>query len=137
MADLLSRYFYPRYFSSLLEEDEDWFDFSGSLRGGLSVSEDDRHVYVEANVAGIEPEKVDITYKKGVLWIKASKEETEEDKKKKFYRHSQQDYQYHISLPSSIDENIEPESTHKNGIVTIRFTKKAEEEPKKLTVKRE
>ncbi len=136
MTDLLSRYFYPRYFPSLIDEDEDWLDFSGSTKGGLSVSEDDNHVYVEANVAGIEPEKVDVTYKKGALWIKASKEETEEDKKKKFYRHSQQDYQYHVTLPGNVDDSIEPESTHKNGVVIVKFTKKAEAEPKKLTIRR-
>lgn len=137
MTDMLSRYMFPFRLNNLLEDDDELMAFSESTRGGLSVSEDDNHVYIEAAVPGIEPDKIDVTYKKGVLWIKAAKEEKEEDKDKKFYRHSQQDFQYRVSVPGNVDESKDPESNYKNGIVKITFNKRTEEEPKKIAVKKD
>lgn len=132
MADLLSRYFWP--FRDI--DEEDWLSLPQSSKSGLSISEDKDHVYVEADVPGIEPEKIDVTYKKGVLTIKGVKEEKEEDKNKKFYRHAKQDFFYQVMVPGNIDESAEPVSSYKNGTVTIKFPKRLEEEPKKIEVRR-
>ena len=67
-------------FPSLFEEDE-WF--TPAAISGLSVYEDDKTVYVEASVPGVDPKDVEVTYDKGVLWVKG--ESKEEEKEKKFY----------------------------------------------------
>lgn len=118
---------------SIWGEDEDWPLIEAP--SGLSVSEDERNVYVEAAVPGIEPDDVDVTFDKGTLWIKGEAKEEEEDKKKKFYRKASRSFSYHVSVPSEVDPNTEPEATYKNGVMKITFAKSPSSQPKKIKVK--
>ncbi len=131
----ITRYLWNPFNSlSPFDENEDWFTPPQVTKSGLSISEDKNHVYIEADVPGIEPEKIDVTYKKGVL---TTKEEREEDKDKKFYRHAKQDFFYQVMVPGNIDEAREPVSSYKNGTVILKFVKRVEEEPRKIPVRRE
>lgn len=116
-------------------DDEDWSTFLPS--SGLSVSEDEQHVYIEAAVPGMEPDQVEVTYDKGVLWIKANQEQTEEDKKKKFYRKASSSFSYRVAVPGNIDDSQEPAAVCKNGTMKVTFQKLPETQPKKITVKKE
>lgn len=129
--DLIPRRFFniPSIWS---DEDEDLV-FSGN--SGLTVSEDLENVYVEAAMPGIDPDKVEITFDKGMLWIRGAMEETEEDKKKKFYRKASSSYSYRITVPGEIDLNKEPEAEAKNGVMIIKFPKSPETKPKKISIK--
>lgn len=118
---------------SIWGEDEDWPLSSGP--SGLSVSEDEKNVYVEAAVPGIEPKNVEVTYDKGTLWIKGESKEEEEDKNKKFYRRASSSFSYNITVPSEIDPNTDPEATYKNGMMKVTFAKTPQTQPKKITVK--
>ena len=122
--------------SSVFDEDDDnnWLS-SFSATTGTSVSEDDKHVFVTAALPGLEEKDIDITFDKGMLWIKGEKEETEEDKKKKFYRRSESSFSYRIAVPGEIDSTSEPEATFKNSVMTVRFAKSPAAQPKKITVK--
>lgn len=116
-------------------EDDDWSSFLPS--SGLTVSEDDKNVFVEAAVPGLDPKNVDVTYDKGVLWVRGSQEQKEEDKNKKFYRKASSSFSYRVAVPGNVDENAEPEATYKNGIMKVRFTKIPEAQPRKINVKEE
>ncbi len=135
MADLIPRSFwsFPRL-SPFWEEDEDWFSIPANV-SGLSVSEDDDKVYVEASVPGLKSDDVEVTFHKGILWIKGKRKETEEDKKKKFYREASYDYSYRVAVPGNIDTGAEPESSYANGVVKVTFAKVPEEQPKKIPIK--
>lgn len=135
MVDLIPRSFwrFPRV-PSLWDEDEDMW-LTTTTPSGLSISEDDKHVYVEAAVAGLDPKDVEVTFDKGVLWIKGEAKEEEEDKKKKYYRRSMQSYSYRVMVPGVLDSDVEPDVTCKNGAVNVAFTKAPKTQPKKLTVK--
>lgn len=100
---------------------------------GLSISEDESHVYIEVAVPGIEPNQVEITFDKGVLWVKA--EAKEEKENKKYYRKATRSFSYRVTVPGDIDNNTEPEATAKNGMMHITFTKSKASQPKKITVK--
>lgn len=114
------------------------FNDSGSyLSSGLSVSEDDKHIYVEAAVPGIEPDKVEVTYDKGVLWIRGEQEQKQEDKNRKFYRRASTSFSYRMAVPGDVDMSKEPKATCKNGIMKVVFDKVPEAQPKKITVKAE
>ncbi len=103
----------------------------------ITISEDDERVYVEAPVPGIDPDKIEVTFDKGVLSIRGSEEETEEDKKKKYFRKSARSYSYRVTVPGDIDQARDPEITCKDGILTATFAKVAgAAEPKRLSVKR-
>jgi len=71
---------------------------------GLSVSEDDKHVYVEAAVPGVEPDKIEVSYDKGVLWIRGQQEQENQDRNRKYYRKASASFSYRLAVPGNIDE---------------------------------
>lgn len=119
-------------FPSVWDEDDDMV-FSQRGSGGLTVSEDSQNIYVDAALPGVEPKDVDITFDKGILWIKG--ETKEEEKDKKFYKKALNSFSYQISVPGEIDLNKEPEATSKNGMMRVKFTKIPQTQPKKIAVK--
>lgn len=105
------------------------------ISSGLSVSEDDKHVYVEAAVPGVEPDKIEVSYDKGVLWIRGQQEQEKEDKNRKYYRKASSSFSYRMVVPGNIDETKDPQATYKNGVMKVTFDKIPESQPKKITVK--
>lgn len=119
---------------SLWDEDEDWF-MTPSTQSGLTVSEDDSKVYIEAAVPGIDPKNVEITYQDGYLWVRAETKEEEKDKNKKFYRQASQSFSYRVAVPGEVNPNKEPVATYKHGVMTITFDKSPKAQPKKIQIK--
>ncbi|MBI4100408.1 Hsp20/alpha crystallin family protein [Candidatus Microgenomates bacterium] len=119
-------------FPSIWEDFEEWL--TPQAASGLSVSEDEKNIYVEAALPGIDPKDIDITFDKGVLTIKG--EAKEEEKKKKYYRKAARSFYYRVPIPKEIDPNAEPEANYKNGVMMVTFAKSMSQ-PKKITVKTE
>ncbi|HOE15206.1 MAG TPA: Hsp20/alpha crystallin family protein [Candidatus Paceibacterota bacterium] len=119
---------------SLWDDDEDWF-ITPSTQNGLTVSEDDNKIYVEAAVPGIDPKNVEVTFQDGYLWIRAETKEEERDKKKKYYRQASQSFSYRVAVPGEVDPSKEPEATYKHGVMTITFNKSPKAQPKKIPIK--
>lgn len=91
----------------------------------LTISEDEKYVYIEAYVPGIKLEEIELSLNQGILWIKAVKRKELKDKKKVFYCKAINSFSYSIPLPSAVDETKAPETLCKNGIVKIKFNKKS------------
>lgn len=123
----------PAITSDLLEDIEEWMPAYGTL-SGLSMSEDDKNVYVEAAVPGVEPKDTEVTFDKGVLWIKGERKE-EEKSGKKYYRKASSSFSYRVTIPTDVDWKTEPTATCKNGIMHVIFAKSPKTEPKKIAVK--
>jgi len=85
-------------------EDEDWITSLPTNSSGLSISEDDKNVYVEANMPGLKAGDIDVTFKNGELWIQGDKKEEESDKKKKYYRMASSSYSYRILVPGEVND---------------------------------
>ena len=137
--DLLPRIWRPfGLLPSIFEEENEWFPniTTFSNERGLSVSEDNGSVLVEAAVPGLKPEDIEISLDKGTLWVKGQKTEEKEDKDRKFYRKASSSFSYCTSLPESVDLEAEPEATYEDGIVKITFLKKESTEPKKIEIKK-
>lgn len=100
---------------------------------GLSISEDEKNVYISASLPGIDPKDIEITFDKGVVWIKG--ETKEEEKQKKFYRKATSSFSYRVAVPGELDQNKEPEASSKHGVMTVTFAKSPKTQPKKITVK--
>lgn len=100
---------------------------------GLSVSEDDEKVYIDAAFPGIDPKDIEVTFDKGILHI--SGEAKEEEKEKKFYRKATSSFSYRIAIPTDVSSKEEPEASYKNGMMTVVFKKSAPSKPKKIAVK--
>ncbi len=116
----------------LWEDLEDIVPARGAING-LSISEDDKNVYVEAAVPGLDQKDVEVTFDKGILWVKGEK--VEEEKKKKYYRKASSAFSYRVMVPGDIDPNKEPLAQIKNGVAKITFAKSPKSLPKKITVK--
>jgi HSP20 family protein len=118
---------------SMWDEDEDLM--TQATADNLDVFETADAVTVKAAVAGVDPDKVDITFEKGVLTITASAEEEKTDDKK-YYKKSSRSYAYRVAVPGNIDLGKEPEATFKHGVVQIQFAKAEEAKPKKIVIKK-
>lgn len=119
---------------SLLSDDD---FFAPTVTGSdISVSEDDKNVYIEANMPGLDADDIEVTYHKGQLWLRGEKKEEEENKKKKYYRLASSSYSYRLAVPGDIDEKSEPDAEYKNGVMKVTFKKLAEAQPKKISVKK-
>ena len=110
-------------------------DFMPNSSDNLDVYETESEVVVKASIAGVDQEKVEISYEKGILTITAAEEE-EKTEGKKYYKKSSRSYSYRVAVPGNIDMKKEPEAHVKNGIVSVTFQKAEEEKPKKITVKK-
>jgi len=118
-------------FSSMMDEMEDFMPTS-NLFNGLAVSEDEKNVYVEAAVPGVDGKDVDITFNKGILTIKAEKKE--EEKGKTYHRRAARSFLYRVAI-RDVDSKAEPQARYKNGMMTVSFAKVPEAKPKKIAVK--
>jgi HSP20 family protein len=126
-----------RPFLSFPYFDEEFWSIDNTNDSGLSISEDVKNVYVEANLPGLKSEDIELSFEKGMLLIKGSRKEEQKDKEKKYYKKATSSYYYRVSIPALVDENKEPEATYKDGIIKIVFSKKhaASTKAKKIPVK--
>lgn len=125
---------FPTRFSTLLDDEEDWA-VTPHTAGGITIAEDDGHVYIESAVPGVDPKNIEITFDKGILWIKGETKEEEENKKKKFYRKASSSFSYRVAVPGELDQNKEPEADIKHGVVKVTFEKAPQSHPKKIQIK--
>ncbi len=131
---------------SLLEQDEpvfnwpmvqqlsNWPSMSNMASTNLSVWEDENRVMIEADMPGVKKEDVDVTFEKGILTIRGSSKESEEDKKRKYFRKRNSSFIYRMNVPGNIDEHQEPKASLSNGIMQIEFKKQKKDQPKKIQV---
>lgn len=98
---------------------------------GLEITEDEKHIYVEAAVPGVDPKDIELTFDKGVLWIKAEGK-TEEKKGRMVHKMANRSFQYSVTVPGEIDTTIEPQATYKNGLMIVTFTKTKQAQPKRI-----
>jgi HSP20 family protein len=113
-------------------EDDDDLAVS-STPSGISISEDTTHVYVDVALPGVDPKDVEVTFDKGVVWVKG--ETKIEEKEKKYYRRATSSFSYRVAVPGDIDLSVEPEAKSEHGMMKITFTKAKQSLPKKIAVK--
>jgi HSP20 family protein len=121
---------------SIWNDDDDWLT-APSNPSGLSISEDEKKVYIEAALPGIDPKNVEITFQDGYLWIRGEVKEEEKDKNRKYYREATKSFSYRVAVPGDVDTTIDPSATYKHGVMTIAFMKSAKSQPKKIQVQLE
>lgn len=100
---------------------------------GVSVSEDNEKVYVEAQLPGLQADDIDISLDRNTLRISGEKKEEEEDKEKKYYRRAQSSFFYQVDLPSQVQEGSE-KADYQDGVLSITFNKARKEIVKKIPI---
>lgn len=113
-----------------LRDTEEWFNRSWG-QSGLTVKDDTKSKkwLIEANVAGLKPGEVNVTFEEGTLTIKG---ESKEEKKDELQHRS---YYYSMTMPQDIDMAVEPEATYNHGIMTVAFAKSGKPQAKQIPVK--
>lgn len=126
---------FPR-FPNVWEDMEDrmskWIG-SEAANTGITVSEDDKNVYVEANLPGLQQGDIDVSINKNTLWIKGEKKEEKEDKEKKYYRRAQSSFFYQVDLPSQVEEGKE-QAQFQDGVLKITFKKTQQSQVRKISL---
>lgn len=108
-----------------------------NLRMPLDVIENDDEFVVEADVAGIDPEHIEITYTDNNLTVKGEMADEREEKGEESRYHLRErrygTFSRTISMPGTVDvDNIQAET--KNGVLKIHLPKKEEVKPRRIEI---
>ena len=109
-----------------------------NLRMALDVIENDEEFVVKADVAGIDPEDIEITYTDNNLSINGemTQEHEEEGQEGRYHLRERRygTFSRTISMPGTVDvEGIQAET--RNGVLKIHLPKKEEVKPRKIEIK--
>lgn len=99
------------------------------------IYEDTEGIALRFDLAGVEPNDVDIRYENKVLTLRGERKLDREDKKENYHRveMSHGVFTRSFSLPGTIDaEKIRADS--KNGILTVFLPRKPEAKPKSIKI---
>ncbi len=99
----------------------------------LTLAEDEKAVYVEANLPGLDSSEIDVTLDNKMLWIRGHKKEVQDEKK--YHYRSKKSYSYQITLPESIDDSKDPITKYEHGVLCITFLKSKGDTTRKIHIK--
>jgi HSP20 family protein len=113
----------------------DWPAFRHGFTLALDVYQDKDNVVVEAPLAGIDPEKVEIAIENDVLTIKGESENKSEVEDKNYYRKEVRSGSFYraVQLPTRVSGEA-AQATYDQGILTIKIPKAPEAKPKTIKV---
>ena len=102
----------------------------------VNLSEDPDHIYVRAELPGVNPEDLDITIQDQQLILRGQRKIATVEKDVKYHRRERESgfFRRILRLPARIDPN-KVEAASQNGILTITLSKPEEVKPRQITVK--
>ena len=124
--------------NNLYDDGELGFGEPLNLRIPLDVIENEDEFVVKADVAGINPDDIEITYTENSLSIKAEMSDEREEKGEEGRYHLRErrygTFSRTISMPGTVDvEGIDAET--ENGVLKIHLPKKEEVKPRRIEIK--
>lgn len=101
----------------------------------VDVYQDKNNVIVETPLAGVDPEKVDITIENDILKIEGSSEHRSEIDEKNYYRKEVRTGSFYraVALPTQVKSD-QAKATFDNGLLTIKIPKAEAVKPKTIKV---
>ena len=127
--------------NSLLNDAEKGFSIEyGSFAPRVDILEDDKHLFVQAELPGVKKEDVKVTVnEENVLYIKGEKKNADADNKEdkeKFFVRVERNYGSFVRS-FMLPDNILADSVKakfENGVLDITLEKKEPEKPKEINV---
>jgi HSP20 family protein len=101
----------------------------------LDIFEDETGLTIRAELPGLSQREVQVEIEGDLLTIRGEKKEEEEKKEKEYHRIECRHGSFlrQIQLPDSV-ETEKASATHKDGILTIHFPKRAESKKRSLKI---
>jgi HSP20 family protein len=102
----------------------------------VNISEDPDHIYVRAELPGVNPGDLDITIKEQNLVIRGERKIPPEEKNVNYHRRERESgfFRRVLRLPAQVDPN-KVEAACKDGVLTITLAKPEEVKPRQISVK--
>jgi len=99
-------------------------DFNSAFSPKIDISEDEKSVYVEAELPGMKKEDIKITLHDNILTIKGEKNKVEEKKEKNYYRTERNygSFQRSFTLPVEVDSE-KVNAKYENGTLILTMEK--------------
>ncbi len=123
------------------EMDKNFGEFLPTLRNGenfmpaIDMYEDKDNVIVETQLAGIDPEKVDIAIENDVLSIKGEGEKKSEVEEKNYYRKEIRRGSFYRSIPLPAHVlGDKARAVNEAGVLRIMIPKAPEAKPNKIKI---
>lgn len=134
-SSLLPRKFFGTNWAPMWEDFEDRIGrWLGTRDTGVTVSDDDKNVYVEANLPGLQANDIDVSLDRNTLRISGMKKTEEKDQERNYYSRAQRSFFYQVELPASVEENTE-QADYTDGVLHVTFKKNSKENVKKINIK--
>lgn len=99
-------------------------EFGGTFNPRVDISEDEKNLFLEAEVPGTNKEDLKITLHDNILTLKGEKKKGEERKERNFFRSERAygSFTRSFTLPVQVDSN-NIEARFEDGILKIRMEK--------------
>ncbi|PIS42181.1 MAG: Hsp20/alpha crystallin family protein [Candidatus Kerfeldbacteria bacterium CG08_land_8_20_14_0_20_40_16] len=122
------------------EERDKWLDdwkagFDSGFVPAIDVYQTKEAVVIETPLAGVDPEKVNISIENDVLTIEGSMEKKSEVEEKDYYRKEMRAGSFHraVALPVAV-EGDKAKADFDNGVLKISIPKSEKTKPKSIKV---
>jgi len=114
--------------------EKDWPENEGQL--AIDVYQTEEQIVIQATVAGVKPQDLEILIENGIVTIKGSRQRSEIVEQKNYLLQECHwgSFSRQFVLPSEVDPS-RAEATLKEGILTIRIPKIIREKVTRLTVR--
>jgi len=121
---------------SMGDEWESWPKMATAFTPAIDVYQDKDNVMVESPLAGIDPDKVEISIENDVLEIKGKTEKQSEVEDKNYYRKEVRSGSFYraVQLPTRVIGD-KADAVYENGILTIKIPKAPEAKPQSIKIK--
>ena len=102
----------------------------------VNISEDRDHIYVRAELPGVEAADLEITVQNHSLILRGERKIATEEKQVNYHRRERESgfFRRVLALPARVQAD-KVEATCKDGILTIKLAKPEETKPRKIQVK--
>lgn len=101
----------------------------------LDITETDKDVMVKAELPGVDPARIEVKVVGDVLTLSGTKDESKEEKTENFHRSERVfgSFMRQVTLPETVDPD-KVNAEYKNGVLSIKMTKKAGTQAKKIPI---
>jgi HSP20 family protein len=103
----------------------------------VDVLEDPDGIVLRADVPGVLPEDIKLSFESGVLRISGERKDTLDEKAQTYHRYERRwgSFERRFSLPSEVDGGA-IDASYAAGVLTVRLPKRAEAKARTIEIKK-